>query len=118
MIANYDSVNLGESITFQARATDNTKVAGLQLLINGNAVVLDANGMAQYTPTQAGTITAKAYATDTNGNIGQAIFNVAVIDTSDVNAPDVSLDLGAYAGGTVTGPINIKGTVSDDNLDY
>ncbi|MEH2292107.1 RHS repeat-associated core domain-containing protein, partial [Nostoc sp.] len=111
-------INLGESITFQARATDNTKVAGLQLLIDGTAVVLDSNGMATFTPTIAGTIIAKAYATDTNGNIGQAIFDVAVIDTSDVNAPDVSLDLGAYANGTVTRPVNIKGTVSDDNLDY
>ncbi|MEH2058174.1 MAG: putative Ig domain-containing protein [Nostoc sp.] len=118
LIANYDLVNLGESITFQARATDNTKVAGLQLLINGTSVVLDANGMAKFTPTQAGTITAKAYATDAAGNIGQASFNVAVIDTSDVSAPDVSLNLGAYANGTVTAPVDIKGTVSDDNLDY
>ncbi|MEH2130184.1 MAG: putative Ig domain-containing protein, partial [Nostoc sp.] len=118
LIASYDSVNLGESITFQARATDNTKLAGLQLLINGTSVVLDANGMAKFTPTQAGTITAKAIATDTAGNIGQATFDVAVIDTSDVSAPDVSLDLGAITGGTVTGAVDIKGTVNDDNLDY
>jgi aspartate 1-decarboxylase len=43
LIANYDQVELGESVTFQARATDNIKVAGLQLLINGTAVVLDSN---------------------------------------------------------------------------
>ena len=118
LIASYDLINLGESITFQARATDNTKVAGLQLLINGTSVVLDANGMARFTPTQAGTITAKAIATDSAGNIGQATFDVAVIDTSDVSAPDVSLNLGAIANGTVTAPVDIKGTVSDDNLDY
>ncbi|WP_292825904.1 DUF6531 domain-containing protein [Nostoc sp. JL33] len=74
--------------------------------------------MARFTPTEAGTITAKAIATDSAGNIGQATFDVAVIDTSDVSAPDVSLDLGAIAGGTVTGAVDIKGTVSDDNLDY
>ncbi len=118
LIANYDLVNLGESITFQARATDNTKVAGLQLLINGTAVVLDANGMARFTPTQAGTIIAKAIATDSAGNVGQATFDVAVIDTSDVSAPDVSLNLGAIAQGTVSATVDIKGTVNDDNLDY
>ncbi|MCC5670827.1 DUF6531 domain-containing protein [Nostoc sp. CHAB 5784] len=118
LIANYDQVNLGESITFQARATDNIKVAGLQLLIDGTAVVLDSNGMARFTPTTAGTITAKAIANDTAGNLGQATFEVAVIDTSDVSAPDVSLNLGAIANGTVTAPVDIKGTVNDDNLDY
>ncbi|WP_414529920.1 putative Ig domain-containing protein, partial [Nodularia chucula] len=119
LIANYDLVYLGESVTFQARATDNIKVAGLQLLINNTAVVLDANGMARYTPTVAGTIIAKAVGTDTNGNIGQATFNVSVIDTSDVNAPDVSLDLGDYAGNLVTAPIDIRGSISDDgSLDY
>ena len=119
LIANYDLVYLGESVTFQARATDNIKVAGLQLLINNTAVVLDANGMARYTPTEAGTIIAKAVGTDTNGNIGQATFNVSVIDTSDVNAPDVSLDLGDNAGNLVTAPIDIRGSISDDgSLDY
>ncbi|MCW5319220.1 hypothetical protein GTQ43_38205 [Nostoc sp. KVJ3] len=118
LIANYDLVNLGESITFQARATDNIKLAGLQLLINGTAVVLDANGMATFTPTTAGTIIAKAIATDAAGNPATATFSVAVIDTSDVSAPDVSLNLGAIVGGTVTALVDIKGTVSDDNLDY
>ncbi|MEH2294032.1 RHS repeat-associated core domain-containing protein [Nostoc sp.] len=94
-------------------------MAGLQLLIDGTAVVLDSNGMATFKPTIAGTIIAKAIATDTAGNIGQAIFDVAVIDTSDVNAPNVSLDLGAYAGGLITAPIDIKGSISDDGqLDY
>ncbi|MCC5619596.1 putative Ig domain-containing protein [Nostoc sp. CHAB 5836] len=114
LIANYDLVNLGESVTFQARATDNTKVAGLQLLIDGTAVVLDANGMATFKPTQAGTITAKAIATDTAGNPGEATFSVAVIDSSDVSAPDVSLNLGAYAGGLITAPVDILGSISDD----
>lgn len=119
LIANYDLVNLGESITFQARATDNIKLAGLQLLIDGTAVVLDSNGMATFKPTTAGTITAKAIAKDAAGNVGEATFSVAVIDTSDVNAPDVSLDLSAIAGGLITAPVDIKGSISDDgSLDY
>jgi RHS repeat-associated protein len=119
LVANYDLVNLGESVIFQARATDNVRVAGLQLLVNGTPVVLDASGMATFKPTTAGTILAKVIATDTAGNVGQASFDVAVIDTSDVNAPSVSLDLGAYAGNLVTAPIDIKGSISDDGqLDY
>ncbi len=119
LIANYDLVNLGETVIFQARATDNIKVAGLRLLINDTPFVLDANGMVRYTPTQAGTIFAKAIATDTAGNVGQATFDVAVIDTSDVNPPSVSLNLGAIAGGLVTAPVDIRGSISDDGqLDY
>ncbi|WP_414574058.1 RHS repeat-associated core domain-containing protein [Nostoc sp. CCY 9925] len=119
LIANYNLVNLGESITFQARATDNIKVAGLRLLIGDTPVVLDSNGMATFKPTTAGTITAKVIATDTAGNIGQATFDVAVIDTSDVNPPSVSVDLSAIAGGLITAPVDIKGSISDDgSLDY
>ncbi|WP_397330342.1 RHS repeat-associated core domain-containing protein [Nostoc sp. FACHB-190] len=119
LIANYDTVNQGETVIFQAKATDNIRVAGLQLLVNGNAVVLDTNGMARFTPTTAGTIFAQAIATDTAGNIGQATFDVAVIDTSDLNAPEVSLNLGAIAGSLVTAPIDIRGSISDDGqLDY
>ncbi|WP_206758544.1 putative Ig domain-containing protein [Nostoc punctiforme] len=119
LIANYDTVDLGQTIIFQARATDNVKMAGLQLLINGNAVVLDANGMARYTTTEAGTIFAKAIAKDTAGNVGQATFDVAVIDSNDLNAPEVSLNLGAIAGGLVTAPVDIRGSISDDGqLDY
>ncbi|KYC37630.1 hypothetical protein WA1_39905 [Scytonema hofmannii PCC 7110] len=119
LIANYDLVNLGETVIFQARATDNMKVAGLKLLINDTPFVLDGNGMARFTPTTALTIRAVAVATDTAGNIGQATFDVAAIDTSDVNAPVVSLNLGTYAGSLVTAPIDIKGSLSDDGqLDY
>ncbi|KYC37632.1 hypothetical protein WA1_39915 [Scytonema hofmannii PCC 7110] len=119
LIANYDLVNLGETVIFQARATDNMKVAGLKLLINDTSVVLDGNGMARFTPTTALTIRAVAVATDTAGNFGQATFDVAAIDTSDVNAPVVSLNLGTYAGSLVTAPIDIKGSLSDDGqLDY
>ncbi|MEC4811704.1 MAG: putative Ig domain-containing protein [Scytonema sp. PMC 1069.18] len=119
LIANYDLINLGETVIFQARATDNIQVAGKQLLINDTPFVLDGNGMARFTPTTAGTIRAVAVATDTAGNIGQATFDVAAIDTSDVNAPVVSLNLGTYAGSLVTAPIDIKGSLSDDGqLDY
>ncbi|MCC5640462.1 hypothetical protein LC593_32470 [Nostoc sp. CHAB 5844] len=75
--------------------------------------------MARFTPTTAGTIFAQAIATDTAGNTEQATFDVAVIDTSDLNAPEVSLNLGAITGGLVTAPVDIRGSISDDGqLDY
>jgi YD repeat-containing protein len=118
LIANYNQINLGESITFQARATDNIQVAGLQLLINNTPVVLDANGMATFTPKSPGTIIASSVATDTSGNTAQATFEVLVIDPTNTASPNVSLDLSAIADGLIKAPIDIKGTVTDSNLDY
>ncbi|MCV3217131.1 putative Ig domain-containing protein [Plectonema radiosum NIES-515] len=114
LIALNDTVNLGETITFQARATDNIKVAGLQLLVNGTNVVLDANGISTVKATTAGTVRAIAKATDTAGNIGQATFDVVVIDPSDVNPPTVSLDLSAIGDGFIKAPTDIRGTIADD----
>jgi RHS repeat-associated protein len=119
LIATYDTVNLGESVTFQARATDNIKVAGLQLLVNNQAVVLDANGLATFTPINAGTVRAKAVATDTAGNVGQATFDVFVRNPNDTNPPVVSFNLVGVTDGFVTAPSKIKATITDDGqLDY
>ncbi|WP_206758537.1 putative Ig domain-containing protein [Nostoc punctiforme] len=121
LIANYDTVDLGQTIIFQARATDNVKVAGLRLSIDDTPVVLDANGMARFTPTVAGTIIAKAIATDTAGNPSQEVtFSVLVRDPNDVDAPDVSFHLSGITNGFVTAPTKINANISDPdgNLDY
>jgi RHS repeat-associated protein len=114
LIALNNTANLGDTITFQARATDNIKVAGLQLLINGTNVVLDANGIGTVKATTAGTVRGVAKATDTAGNIGQATFDVVVINPSDVNPPTVSLDLSAIGDGFIKAPTDIRGTITDD----
>ncbi|MBD2492233.1 RHS repeat protein [Aulosira sp. FACHB-615] len=118
LIANYDTVNQGETVIFQARATDNIKVAGLQLLVNGNAVVLDANGMARVAASELKDLNAVAIATDTAGNTSQATFDVIVRNPDSVNPPEVSLNLGAIAGSLITAPVNIVGTINDDDLKY
>nr|WP_242054671.1 putative Ig domain-containing protein [Nostoc sp. FACHB-190] len=118
LIANYDQVDLGETVIFQARATDNIKVAGLQLLVNGNAVVLDANGMARVAASELRDLNAVAIATDTAGNTNQATFDVIVRNPDSVNPPQVSLNLGAIAGSLITAPVNIVGTINDDDLKY
>jgi RHS repeat-associated protein len=120
LIALNSTVNLGEDITFQARATDNVRVAGLQLLVDGTPVTLDANGIGTVKASRAGTFNAIAKATDTSGNLGQATFDVFVVDPSDVDAPTVSFKLeGVNDGDFVTAPTKIRATITDDGqLDY
>jgi len=115
LIALNDTVNLGEDITFQARATDNIKVASLQLTVNSTPVVLDANGVVTVKASRSGTISATAIATDTSGNIKQETFDVIVIDPTDVEVPTVSFSLdGVSEEGFVTAPTRIKATITDD----
>lgn len=118
VIAGWNIVLPGESVTFQAVATDNTKLANLQLLINNTPVILDANGFATVTLSQPGVVIARAYAIDTAGNTGDATTTVQVVDPTDTEAPTVNLDLSAIASGVITAPTNIVGTVNDTNLAY
>ena len=119
LIAGFNFINQGESVTFQARATDNIGVAGLQLLINDNPVVIDAQGLFTVENAVAGKLEGRAIATDAAGNTNQATFDVDVVDTSDVNAPTVSFSLDVPEDGIVTAPTDIIGTIADDgDIDY
>ncbi|BAZ19040.1 YD repeat protein (plasmid) [Calothrix sp. NIES-4071] len=120
LIALSDTVNLGEDITFQARATDNVKVASLRLTVDGTPVVLDANGIVTVKASKAGTTKAVAIATDTSGNTKQETFDVLVVDPTDVEAPTVSFKLlGINDGDFVKAPTSIRATITDDGqIDY
>ncbi|MCV3217133.1 putative Ig domain-containing protein [Plectonema radiosum NIES-515] len=120
LIALNNTANLGSDITFQARATDNVKVASLQLTVDGTPVVLDANGIVTVKASRSGTISAVAIATDTSGNTKQETFDVLVIDSTDVEAPTVSFQLeGINDGDFVKSPTSIRATITDDgSLDY
>jgi RHS repeat-associated protein len=63
-------------------------------------------------------VTATAIVTDINGNISTANSTVNVIDPTDIEAPTVKLDLSSITNGIITGRTDIKGTVTDNNLDY
>jgi RHS repeat-associated protein len=115
LIALNNTVRLGEDITFQARATDNVKVASLQLTVDGKPVILDANGIVTVKASRSGTIRGVATATDSSNNTSTTVtFDVTVIDPSDINAPTVSFDLSTIGDGFVKAPTDIKGTTSDD----
>jgi RHS repeat-associated protein len=120
LIALNNTANLGDDITFQARATDNVKVASLQLTVDGTPVVLDANGIVTVKASRSGTIRAIAEATDTSGNTKQETFDVLVIDPTDVTAPTVSFQLeGINDGEFVKALTSIRATITDDGqLDY
>jgi RHS repeat-associated protein len=111
-------INQGETVSFQVIATDNIGVANLQLLINDTPVVIDSNGVASFTATTTGVITAKAVALDGAGNRGEATTTVNVSDPTDTEAPTVSLDLSGIVNGEITAPVEIKGSVNDTNLAY
>nr|NCS29853.1 tandem-95 repeat protein [Microcystis aeruginosa F13-15] len=115
---NKNFTNKGEAVSFQVSATDNVGIANLQLLINNTPVVIDSNGVATFTPTNPGVITAKAFAFDAAGNKAEATTTVNVLDPTDTEAPSVSLDLSGIANFEITAPTPIKGTVNDTNLAY
>jgi RHS repeat-associated protein len=119
LIAGFNFINQGESVTFQARATDNIGVAGLQLLINDNPVAIDGNGLFTVENAVVGKLEGRAIAIDAAGNTSEATFDVDVVDTSDTNAPTVSFSLDVAEDGIVTAPTDIIGTISDDgDIDY
>jgi len=115
---NKNFTNKGEAVSFQVSATDNVGIANLQLLINNTPVVIDSNGVATFTPTNPGIITAKAFASDAAGNKAEATTTVNVLDPTDTEAPSVSLDLSGIANYEITAPTPIKGSVNDTNLAY
>jgi large repetitive protein len=118
LIRSTNIADIGNTVYFQVRATDNIGIQNLQLFINNQAVIIDGNGVASYKATQAGVITAKAVAIDLAGNRTETETTINVTDPTDVTAPQISLDLSGITEGTITAPTQILGTVSDTNLDY
>lgn len=110
--------DVGETISFQVQATDNVGIKSKQLTINGESITLDGNGVGTYKVTTVGIVTATVIVTDANGNTSTASSTTNVIDPTDVEAPNINLDLSGIVSGIVTGRTDIKGTVTDPNLDY
>jgi choice-of-anchor C domain-containing protein len=115
------SVNIadpGDEVFFQVQASDNIGIKNLQLSINNTPVSIDGNGVARLTNVQPGTLTAKAIATDLAGNQTETTTTIQVLDPTDTGAPQIDLDLSGITNGTITGPVAIKGSVTDTNLSY
>ncbi len=111
-------LNKGETVSFQVAATDNVGVANLRLFINNNPISIDSLGVATFTATNIGVITARAIASDLAGNNAETTTTVNVLDPTDTEAPSVSLDLSGISNFEITAPTEIRGSVNDTNLAY
>jgi hypothetical protein len=107
--------NIGDTISFQVQATDNVGIKSRQLLVNGEAISIDSNGVGTYTVKTPGVLNVQALVTDINGNTSTANTTVNVLDPSDSDAPQIALKL---PEGNITNFTDIIGTVTDTNLDY
>ena len=116
LIANQNTFDFGDVVSFKVAATDNVAVKNLQLMVDGTPLVIDAAGVAQFSINHTGSITATATAIDTAGNVESTSTEIIVLDPNDTTAPIVSLDLSAIEDGKITAPTNIIGTVTDSNL--
>jgi RHS repeat-associated protein len=61
---------------------------------------------------------AKAVATDLSGNRTETLTTIQVLDPTDTDAPQIDLNLSGITDGVITAPTQIRGTVTDTNLDY
>jgi Domain of unknown function (DUF6531) len=93
-------------------------IQNLQLFINDKPVMIDGNGLVQLKAEQSGPIVAKAVAIDLSGNRTETVTTIQVIDPTDTDAPLIDLDISGITDGVITAPTQIRGTVTDTNLDY
>lgn len=83
--ASHADVPIDELVTLRVTATDDAAVSGVQLLLDGKAVELDANGFYKASFSDVGLRDFRAIATDSSGQTGQARAFVNVFDP--VNPP-------------------------------
>ncbi len=90
-------------------------ITGLTATLDGQPLVLDAQGRAFVTPSAPGKLVVNAVATDADGLVGHATVTLRVRDASDTASPVVILD--AATGDSLLEDGVVNGTVRDINLD-
>jgi RHS repeat-associated protein len=114
LVSGTNVADIGEKVFFQVQGTDNVGISNRQLLVNNQAITLDANGVGSYTVTAVGVVNVKAIVTDANGNITTSNTTINVVDPTDIEAPVVNLTFPT----NITGITNIVGSITDTNLSY
>ena len=89
----------------------------ISLRVDGQPVVLNANGQATITRAAAGTVQVIATATDLSGNTAQQTEDLLVVDPSVVGDPNVDIT-SPTLDDLVTARIDVIGTADDPDLDY
>jgi RHS repeat-associated protein len=118
LIGSTNIADIGDDLFFQALATDNVGIKNLQLFINNTPVAIDGNGLVQLKAQHPGAIIAKAIATDLAGNQTETTTTIQVRNPADTDAPQIDLDLSGITNGVITAATQLRGTVTDTNLDY
>src|SRR5262249_8313824 len=108
-------VRPGSPVLVHVIADSLADITGLTATVDGQPLVLDAQGRAHVTPAAPGKLTVTAVATDADGLIGTATATLKVRDPNDTAAPVVVLDAAAGDGLLTTGAVT--GSVPDANLD-
>lgn len=111
--ANPEPAAIDEPVTICLIASDDVGVTGLTLALGGADVPLDDNGCATLTPSALGVLDLEASAMDAAGNFSFGALSLQVVDPNDVEAPLIELS-SPQAGSTVTGPVEILGTITDN----
>jgi RHS repeat-associated protein len=115
--ATTNMLNVGQTVTFEARATDNVGVAGLTLMVNGQAVALDGQGRATVKFDTVQQVTAIATAIDGANNATTSVPTIVnVVDPSLGFDPVINLDLSLLPEGVIKAPTPIRGSVGGNGF--
>ncbi len=107
----------GSPVLVHAAASSVAPISGLTLTVDGQPLVLDVHGRATYVPATPGRFAIVATASDGDGRVGTASSVLKVRDPNDQLAPLLSL-ANLAAGSTLTSVLDLRGSVSDSNLDF
>lgn len=109
--ANKGPAAINDPVSFLVRAHDAGGVAGMYLVVDGQKVAVNANGLATVVFDRPGEHTVLARALDQAGNVGQASMTIIIIDPADQQPPTVEWNI---PGGLVLDDLQeIRATVFD-----
>ncbi len=108
---------LGEDVVVVVQATDDVGVVGIQLTMNGQPLVLDANHSITLRGATAGLFNLTATARDSSGNVGTAAVQLRVFDPADTQGPTITIT-SPTPNAMVTSLTDIVGSITDDNLQF
>lgn len=109
-----DPACLGRPVRVCAAASDDVAVATRTLSADLTPLPLDADGCAALSRSAPTTVALSATATDPSGNTASAARDLAFVDCTDSQKPVATL-LSPDAGALLLGPVEIVGSVTDDN---
>ncbi len=110
------TIDLGQSTTISASASDNREVAALVVTAGGVPIALD-QGQATHTPSRTGVLPVIATARDNAGNITEKREDLLVRAPGDTAPPVVEIVTPAD-NAAVTQPTEVIGNVTDASLRY